>query len=78
MCLQANIGQEEDFDAARKKAENLGAKKVIGEIWDLNEQVNMHALNWIYWILSNSLITCWSYQNSACHLWYVSLCGIMF
>lgn len=29
VCLQANIGQEEDFDAARKKAENLGAKKVI-------------------------------------------------
>ncbi|XP_060768967.1 argininosuccinate synthase isoform X2 [Neoarius graeffei] len=27
----ANIGQEEDFEAARKKAENLGAKKVFIE-----------------------------------------------
>ncbi|KAI5628652.1 argininosuccinate synthase, partial [Silurus asotus] len=27
----ANIGQEEDFDAARKKAEKLGAKKIFIE-----------------------------------------------
>ena len=26
---QANIGQDEDFDAARKKAIDLGAKKVL-------------------------------------------------
>lgn len=28
VSFQANIGQDEDFDAARKKAESLGAKKV--------------------------------------------------
>lgn len=27
--FQANIGQNEDFEAARRKAEKLGAKKVI-------------------------------------------------
>lgn len=27
---QANIGQDEDFEAARAKATNLGAKKVRG------------------------------------------------
>ena len=28
MSFQANIGQDEDFDEARLKAEKLGAKKV--------------------------------------------------
>lgn len=28
MFFQANIGQDEDFEAAKKKAESLGAKKV--------------------------------------------------
>ena len=31
VSLQANIGQDEDFEEARKKAESLGAKKVRGD-----------------------------------------------
>ncbi|XP_077354501.1 argininosuccinate synthase isoform X1 [Festucalex cinctus] len=31
IAYMANIGQDEDFEAARKKAENLGAKKVFVE-----------------------------------------------
>ncbi|KAI4112373.1 MAG: hypothetical protein LQ345_006470 [Seirophora villosa] len=31
VCFMANVGQEEDFDAARKKAMSIGAKKVIIE-----------------------------------------------
>lgn len=30
LFLQANVGQDEDFNAAKEKAETLGAKKVSG------------------------------------------------
>lgn len=35
---QANIGQDEDFESARKKAESLGAKKVRA-MWNRKRQV---------------------------------------
>ncbi|KAI4235434.1 MAG: hypothetical protein L6R40_006477 [Gallowayella cf. fulva] len=36
VCFMANVGQEEDFDSAKAKAEKIGAKKCIVE--DLREQ----------------------------------------
>ena len=36
--FQANIGQDEDFDEARLKAEKLGAKKVGEELYNCNYQ----------------------------------------
>lgn len=33
MILQANVGQDEDFKAAKAKAETLGAKKVPEDEW---------------------------------------------
>lgn len=33
MILQANVGQDEDFKAAKEKAETLGAKKVPENGW---------------------------------------------
>ncbi|XP_031573087.1 argininosuccinate synthase-like [Actinia tenebrosa] len=36
ICYMADVGQDEDFEAARKKATNLGAKKVFIE--DLKEE----------------------------------------
>uniref|UniRef100_A0A8C5D8K4 Argininosuccinate synthase n=1 Tax=Gouania willdenowi TaxID=441366 RepID=A0A8C5D8K4_GOUWI len=40
IAFLANIGQDEDFDSARKKAENLGAKKVFIE--DLRSEFVEH------------------------------------
>ncbi|KAL8811452.1 MAG: hypothetical protein Q9223_007528 [Gallowayella weberi] len=36
ICFMADVGQEEDFDAAKAKAEKIGAKKCVVE--DLREQ----------------------------------------